>query len=221
MVSIVIPYYNPDDNNEISWHCADLIRSIKLHTLDYEIIFVDNGGGEDFADEGLYIKNKINVGYGPAINQGFKLAKGDYLIAMNDDVEVREGWLEFIKPLEHPLTGVVRPAEDREQGGGIIQDHTWYHGFCWAIKRSLWQSMKDLDGNLLDEQFEIANFEDLDLWQRILNRNLKLVKNFNVRVYHYGGLTVKKLNLESNTLANEAKFIKKHNMPNWREVFYP
>lgn len=223
-VSIVIPLYLVDD--EVLEYARRCIASIKEHTNNYELILIDNGGIKE-VDEwrtlaDVYVLNQKNLGYGPAINQGFKLAKGKFLCAMNDDVIVNKDWLPpLLRSLVNPEVGVVRAADEREEGSGMTIDHTWYHGFCWVIKRETWQRFKDSNGNILDEQFKIGYFEDLDLWRRMMTKGMKLAKNFDSRVFHHGGLTVHKLDMGDFAKQNEEKFVAKHSMPEWREFFYP
>lgn len=223
--TIVIPVYLIDkDMADYAKYC---MRSVRENTPEAEIIVVDNRGPVEskivyqFAD--AVIVNKENVGYGPAINQGFRLAKKEYLCAMNDDVFVKEGWLEpLLKVLKHPHCGVVRPRDYQEAGDGIKEDYTWYHGFCWVITRKTYNRMKDAEGNLLDERFKIGYFEDLDLWKRMMDMGMKLFKHNDIYVSHYGGMTVRKMeNVSQFEKENEKKFIEKHNMPKWRDFFYP
>lgn len=99
LVSIVIP---SKDNQEVLKQC---IRSIYAHT-DYpgfEIIVVDNGstarvrvGLENFRQECpftyLYIPMEFN--FSRMCNAGVKEAGGEYILLLNDDMEViEESWL--------------------------------------------------------------------------------------------------------------------------------
>jgi len=72
----------------------------------FEIIFVDNGstdGSIEFA-KGLIlgdpriklIHNKKNMGWSPANNQGMKLAKGEIIVCLSNDMEVDPSWLKEI-----------------------------------------------------------------------------------------------------------------------------
>jgi len=49
----------------------------------------------------ILIRNKKNVGFGKAMNQGVAVARGDYIIPLNNDILVWEGWLEsMVKSFE-------------------------------------------------------------------------------------------------------------------------
>jgi len=98
-VSIVIPHYA---GSEILRRC---LHSIKVCTKGYafETILVDNGSSDgsvkpetsEFRDVRV-IRLPENVGFAPGCNRGIREAKGEYIVLLNDDAEVSEGWLEPI-----------------------------------------------------------------------------------------------------------------------------
>jgi len=81
---------------------ADCIESIKKQTYkNYELIVIDNAS-KDGTPEYLkkrfpFIKlvlNKENVGYAGGHNEGFKKAKGKYLLILNNDVVLDKNFLK-------------------------------------------------------------------------------------------------------------------------------
>jgi O-antigen biosynthesis protein len=40
------------------------------------------------------VTNSTNLGFPVAINQGLQLARGEYLVLLNNDVVVTDGWLD-------------------------------------------------------------------------------------------------------------------------------
>ncbi len=87
-VSIIIVSYNT-----LSL-LRDCIHSIIANTsgVDYEIIVVDNcstDGSPDMVGRNFpqikLIRNRGNVGFGIANNQGFRIAKGEYILFLNSD----------------------------------------------------------------------------------------------------------------------------------------
>ena len=112
-VSIVLVHYglvddfgetaagkNPPKRNELLKVC---VESILKHT-DYpaELIVMDNGGNPDASDylldlarEGklTHVRFPRNMHFALAWNQGAKLATGEYLSFICNDVEVQEHWL--------------------------------------------------------------------------------------------------------------------------------
>ena len=94
MVSIVIPTIT------ISY-LAECIQSIEKNTPypNYEIIMVNDGSSEpEFMDYLASTGHRVlnlpkNVGFARANNEGFKAAKGEYIMTLNADTLVHENWL--------------------------------------------------------------------------------------------------------------------------------
>jgi GT2 family glycosyltransferase/predicted nucleic acid-binding Zn-ribbon protein len=111
MVSIIIP---TKDKVELLKRCVDSIDAKTLYR-NYEIIILDNDSTDP--DTISYLKNlphrveRFNepFNFSKINNLGARLAKGDYLLFLNNDTEVIDGkWLESM--LEHsqrPEVGVV------------------------------------------------------------------------------------------------------------------
>jgi ADP-heptose:LPS heptosyltransferase len=98
------------------------IESIKLHSHDYELIVTDNGstdGTSEYLERVSGIPGSLRLVTNPT-NQGFKdpnnhaltLANGEFLVLLNNDMTVCEGWLDALtKPFEQDpkcaITGVA------------------------------------------------------------------------------------------------------------------
>lgn len=97
-----------------------------------EIIVIDNGGCPDDSDYLLaltrmgkintYVRNKENMYFGWAWNQGAALASFDYLCFTCNDIEYKKGWLKkTIEPLvKYPdlkliATPIITPEKDNEK----------------------------------------------------------------------------------------------------------
>ncbi|MFO7796124.1 MAG: glycosyltransferase family 2 protein [Promethearchaeia archaeon] len=137
LVSIIIVNYNKFN------YTIDCLKSLLNQTYDnFEIILIDNG-----SDFNLYLKlkdsisqlesklniklirNKINLFFGTANNQGIRIAKGKYICLLNFDTEVMPNFIEsMINFLEsHPEAGMISPKikiyKDKRyiwNAGGII-----------------------------------------------------------------------------------------------------
>lgn len=102
LVSIIIP---SKDNVEVLEKCLRSIRE-KTEGVPYEIILVDNGSNEENKRKVESLRQKINFdyiykemdfNYSRMCNIGVSRAKGDYILLLNDDMEVIEAhWLKTL-----------------------------------------------------------------------------------------------------------------------------
>ncbi len=107
----------------VTWNTADTtlkcIQSIKKNLLNfnYEIIVVDNASTDDTLaklkkESGLIVlENKVNLGFGAGNNIGAKIAKGEYLLFLNSDMELVDNKLiEMYKYLiKNSRIGIIAP----------------------------------------------------------------------------------------------------------------
>jgi len=113
LVSIIAVNYNHSDVT-----CA-LIQSLnKITYPNFEIIVVDNASNKDDPQiikqkyPGIiFIQNPINYGFAAGNNFGIMAARGKYVLLLNFDTEVIEGFLEpLVDKLEqYPNIGAVSP----------------------------------------------------------------------------------------------------------------
>lgn len=132
LVSIIIP---SKDNFKIIERC---IKSLceKTEYKNYELIVVDNGSSsenkkfyEKLCNEytATYHYEKMSFNFSKMCNKGAALAKGEYLLFLNDDIEVIDGkWLSLmLGQAALPHEGAVGakllyPDTDLIQHGGVI-----------------------------------------------------------------------------------------------------
>lgn len=200
MVSVIIPCWNIDSTlNNLTQICVQSIRD----TSDVELILVDNGSthGRDYmSDEAdIYIRNQTNQGYVKAINQGFKLSSGDWVVFGNSDFKMSKGWVEGLQTLfdNNPTCGVVCPAV---KGGMTIEDMPWEEqgtmGGWFMMRRSDF-----LRVGLWDERF-FNLFGDFDYKYRLHRAGLLVFSTPYVVVEHYGSASISKF---SGNKADHAK----------------
>lgn len=98
-ISIVIVTWNSE------LFIEDCLRSIlKQIYKNWELIIVDNGSSDGTVDyikriypEVILIRNRNNLGFCQANNQGINLAKGRYVFVLNSDVILADNFLEQMK----------------------------------------------------------------------------------------------------------------------------
>lgn len=109
---------------------SELLRSLqKINYPHTEVIVVDNASREDpsvlkeLFPEIILVRNKENLGFAGGNNEGFKVAKGDYLLMLNNDTEVEPDFLEplLAKMESDPGIGAVSPKLIYYGTDGIIQ----------------------------------------------------------------------------------------------------
>jgi GT2 family glycosyltransferase len=113
LVSIITVNYN---QSEVT--CALLESLDKTTYPNLEVIVVDNHSTEDDPTiikqrhpNIVFIQNPINYGFAAGNNYGLMRARGEYVMLLNNDIEVPPGFLEpLVAKLEnHPEIGAVSP----------------------------------------------------------------------------------------------------------------
>ena len=93
-LSIVIVNYN------VKYFLEQALYSVKkaCKGIESEIIVVDNNSVDGscemvknkFANDVIFIENKVNLGFSKANNQAIKISKGEYILLLNPDTVVEE-----------------------------------------------------------------------------------------------------------------------------------
>lgn len=209
--SIIIPTFN---GREL---LKDCIYSIKRHTNEpYEIIVVDNGSSDGTVDicrqEGInFISLANNIGFPAACNKGLKIATGDTLLLLNNDVIVTRNWLQnmlnclnsetkigIVGPLTNYASGkqqIDMPYTSLEEMSNQLNEpdaSKWLQvdrivGLCFLFKRELMDRI-----GLLDERYSPGHFEDDDYCYRARNAGYTFRIAGDVFVFHHGSASFAK-----------------------------
>ncbi len=96
MISIIIVTYDSESSIQ---GCLESIY--KKNNLALEIVLVDNASKDQTVNivnnyplRLVVIKNKKNIGFAAAVNQGARIARGEYLLFLNPDTVVKKGCIE-------------------------------------------------------------------------------------------------------------------------------
>ena len=96
IVSVIIPHYN---NSKILIECINSLTKSTFKNI--EIIVVDNASSDSSCDEVInnfpdviIKKSEVNLGYAGGCNVGAQIAKGKYLLFLNNDTIISEYCIE-------------------------------------------------------------------------------------------------------------------------------
>ncbi len=198
--SIIIPCRNLV---MISRMCID---SVKAYTTNYELIIIDDGSEKETASylksvkPTKLIRNEESLGWCKAINQGSKVARGEYIVYLNNDVVVSPGWLDIMadKFKQHGKLGLLSCTTKGVEGFQNIhhnaenlhlQEVRYVMGYCMMFNRDTFEKLYTRDGYWLDERFGLGGQDDVDLSIRVQQLGLKVCIDRDVFIYHYGSAT--------------------------------
>lgn len=197
---IIIPVWN---QLAVTQECLENI--FNNTKMPYRLVLVDNASD---ADTGRYldrvksgkmatvelIRNKENLGFVKAVNQGLKLSRAPYVCVMNNDTIPAKGWLEnMVDFLErHPDVGLANPQCDGH-GDNPIEEHAarlaalkdaymemnQCFGYCMLIRREVIDKI-----GYLDEVFGMGNYDDTDYSMRAGRAGYRCVNVHSAYVYH-------------------------------------
>lgn len=232
--SIIIPTFN---GLPLLKACVDAIR--RYTPGPYEIIVVDNAStdGTDryCRQKGIFfVSLPENRGFPEACNAGLKLAAGDELLLLNNDVIVSQGWLTNLRAALYSAEdiGIVGPvtnyASGRQQVEQRYGDLIGFHLEARLANRpdpAKWQEVRRLVGlcllfrrevlervGLLDERFSPGHYEDDDYCYRARLLGYRLLIAGDCLVHHEGSASFKAVysaELQELVSRNRRKFIDK------------
>ena len=215
-VSIIIPVYN-----QIHYTYACLV-SILQYTPDvsYEVIIADDvstDATEHLADyaEGLVIcRNSVNQGFLRNCNNAARQARGEYIMFLNNDTQVTEGWLSSLVKLIESDSAIgmvgsklVYPDGRLQEAGGIIwsDGSGWNYGRLDDPEKPEYNYVKDVDyisgaAILLphrlwkqiggfDTRFAPAYCEDSDLAFEVRKAGYRVVYQPLSKIIHFEGIS--------------------------------
>jgi GT2 family glycosyltransferase len=110
---LIIPVHN-------QYPCTrNLLESIYRHTdIPFHIYLIDNASTDETVDlhkiftrDITVVRNRIHQPWRGSINQGIRLGANPYVVFMDNDIEVSQGWLGNLTAFldTHPRIGAVGP----------------------------------------------------------------------------------------------------------------
>jgi len=219
LVSIIMLTFNA---LEYTKKCVD---SILTHTkFPFEIIIVDNNSTDgtkkylrQLSKEYKHITtifNKKNRGFAAGNNQGVQKSRGDYVMLLNNDVLVSEGWLGsmigsldidneigMVGPLTNSISGLQKISDVpygtdegfysyaqtiRKQFSGKLTPRRRIAGFAVLMKKALYEEVKGLD-----VAYGTGNYEDDDLCLKVRQKGYAIMVDESTFIHHFGSQTFK------------------------------
>lgn len=214
MISIIIPNYN---GKKYLKECLDSLYS--MDQLEFEVIIIDNASqDDDFKWVGQYNNLHFkqldkNYGFSRAVNEGIYLAKGEYVLLLNNDTVIEKDFVqELVKTIKKDkqifaVSSKMIAYHNRE----LIDDAgDEYNLLGWTKKRGDGKSVEDFttekrvfsacagaalyrknifdEIGYFDENF-FAYMEDVDIGYRANIYGYKNVYCPDAKVYHIGSAT--------------------------------
>ena len=196
-----------------------------------EVVIVDNGStdgspqllmlwGASRPSYAKIILNQSNLGFPAGNNIGLKAATGEYVVILNNDVYVTEGWAGTL--LAHfranPKLGLLGPVTNRTGNESVVyigdysdmrqmatlasrytRKHAGQqtamrslHFFCVMIPRRVWTEVGELD-----EAFGVGLFEDDDYSVRVRSAGYEVACAEDVFVHHHHSASIGSLPAEA------------------------
>lgn len=123
MISIITPTYNR------AHLLPRMINSVLAQTYsDWELLIMDDGSQDDtktvvnsFEDPRIKYFSSNNSGAGDKRNKGVEKARGEYIIFLDSDDEVKETWLETMaQPLQEHANVIVTCGWEKYDSSGTL-----------------------------------------------------------------------------------------------------
>lgn len=205
LVSIVMPVYMA--NYPLFHYTGNAIGSIRQNTskenTNYELIVIDNGSPLKvpnlqafYADK--VIVNQSNLGVTVAWNQGIRASFGEYIVLINNDVQVFDGWMDELKKvidsgeadlvMAHPMYSLTEPFARAEEARKVLRGEKKFDNLerdfsCVMFKKSLYDEI-----GAFDEQF-FSYCSDSDFLKRMEQAGKKFKMVDKVAIHHISDAT--------------------------------
>ncbi len=204
-MKIIMPVWAIDDATINITESA--VESLKGHKL----IIIDNGstvgGGKlrEWAD--IYIRNKTNLGYARAVNQGLKLTLSETVAIANNDIRLPPYWDTVANEIILEGAGSVHfrmipydqpfnPGKDTWIGG----KERWCTSSFFVVRAV----------QLYDEGF-LNSYDDWDYWKRFREKGFKQAYTNKAEYQHYDSFTQERRpDRSENDFKNREYFKQKH-----------
>ena len=216
LASLVIPVFNQ------AAHTLNCLRALAEHPpkIACEILVVDDGSTDQTAEwmaqiSGVHFHRRSqNGGFIATCNEGAALARGKFLVFLNNDTVPQPGWLDALIGTftTHPEAGLVGaqllyPDGRLQEAGGVVfrDGSAWSYGRFESPEDPRYASLREADycsGAALaiprelfaavggfDTRYAPAYYEDTDLAFAVRAAGKRVLYQPASRVLHLEGIT--------------------------------
>lgn len=192
MIDVVMLAFN--FNESLAQLTESAIHSVRQSPMG-RLILVDNasevrpGMLRELSD--VYIRNKTNIGYPAAVNQGVALTTSEYIAIANNDIRVSPNWVEESLKILNGLRkdpGSVHfkmiPYDEPFNLGDDVWiggKERWCHSSFFVIKREAFQ--------VYDTNYGKGGFDDYDHHRRMRQEGYQQVYTNKVAFQHMDSIT--------------------------------
>lgn len=226
--SIIMPCYNGLN------YTVQAVESVLRQDVDFELICVDNAstdGTDGYLksiqaqhDNVKLVLNEANRGVPGGLNDGMKLASGDYVVWLNNDIILPKDSLSLMREtldvagmaLGLSKVGMVGPMMNFVGGRQLVEDAEYFpsdidtfaekfgkdnegqiYHTGWLCGSCLMMTRKLVDDvGEVDERFFPGGYEDNDYCLRAQLLGYKLLIAGDLFVHHWGSVTFKRSEFE-------------------------
>lgn len=220
------------------------LASLEREQGPAEAIVVDNGSSDDTPDllarwvvggpRRRFLRHEQNVGFARGCNSGAEVALGEYLVFLNNDTFVLDGWLRnLLAPFEDPSIKVagsrlLYPSGHLQHGGVAFNEIGPFHvfmglpgdlpvvmqqrdyqvvtGASLAVRASEFRRLHGFDAAYCN------SFEDVDFCLRVREKEGRVIYVPDSVAYHFESMTEGRL--DENDTRNYKLF-----MSRWRDRY--
>ncbi|TXS91333.1 glycosyltransferase [Parahaliea maris] len=216
-VSIVVPVYN---EYRMTVNCLESILKQTSDSARYEVIVADDCSSDltrsiaDRISNVEVVRGATNLGFLGNCNRAAEQARGEFILFLNNDTAVTEGWLDRLVGLMDSdesigLAGpkLLYPNGKLQEAGGIVwsdasawnygkldnadkpaynyvKDVDYISGACLLIRSSIWQQLGGFDA-----RYSPAYYEDTDIAFAVRSLGFRVVYQPASRVVHFEGVS--------------------------------
>lgn len=215
-VTVVVPVHN---KFSVTYHCLAALL-LAGNDVSFEVVVVDDGSSDEtlqlaeIAAGVRIVRHEEAQGFVGACNDGAAVARGEYVVLLNNDTEPTVGWLDelvagFSRFAHVGMTGarLLWPNGRVQDAGGIVwgAGDPWNYGrdgnaadprYSYArqvdylsgaalmIPKRIWDEVGGLS-----QEFAPAYFEDTDLSFKVRAAGYTTWFIPSANVYHYEGIS--------------------------------